>query len=231
MKLSERLQSVASLIDKCETVADIGTDHAYLAIYLIERKICSKVVASDLRKEPAQKAEKNIYDAGFEDLIQVRIGDGLSILKPDEANVIVIAGMGGLLIARILGNSKYDAEKNVSFILQPMTHHIELRKWLANNSYVIIDEELIKENGKIHLILKVKNSAVKINEDNIHFGRILFEKKHPLLVSYIQKYIDELQDVKTELLGKNTAKSINKLTQVEKKIQLFTRIQEDIYGK
>jgi len=223
MKLSDRLQCIANLVENCETLADIGTDHAYLPIYLIDNRICKKVIASDVRNGPAKKAQKNINKLGFEDTIEVRIGDGLEVIKYNEAETIIIAGMGGIMIARILENGKDIAKTSRDFILQPMTQHFELRNWLKNNNYDIVDEDLCKEEGRIYLILKVNYKEKNQDDINAYFGEILFNKKHPLLAAYIQKYLRELEDVRMELSNINSAKTYEKLKEIEQRIQSFNK--------
>jgi len=228
MKLSSRLQCIANLVEKCETVADIGTDHAYLPIYLIKNSTSQKVIASDLRNGPAQKAQKNIKKSGLEDAIEVRVGDGLEVIEPMEAQTIIIAGMGETLITKILKNGQNIAKACQTLILQPMTHHFELRAWLKNNNYSIINEDLCEEEGRIHLVLKV-NCEVK-NQDsmNTYFGTILFEKKHPLLADYIHKHIKEYEDVRNELSRVNSSKAPQKLKEFEERMELFHKFLNQI---
>jgi len=221
MKLSSRLQCIANMVEKCETVADIGTDHAHLPIYLIKNSISKKVIASDLRNGPARKAQKNIKESGVEDAIEVRVGNGLEVIKPMEAETIIIAGMGEKLITRILENGQNTAKACRNLILQSMTHHFELRAWLKENKYDIIDEDLCEEEGRIHLVLKVNNKVKNQDGINIYFGTILFEKNHPLLNAYIHKHIKEHEDVRNELSRVNSSKAHQKLKEFKERMELF----------
>ncbi|HSN58237.1 MAG TPA: class I SAM-dependent methyltransferase, partial [Clostridiaceae bacterium] len=102
MELSIRLGKTASMVEPCECVADIGTDHAYIPIYLVEKGVCSRAIASDINRGPIRKAERNISLHGLDGKIECRIGPGLGTLKKGEADAVIIAGMGGNLIRDIL---------------------------------------------------------------------------------------------------------------------------------
>jgi tRNA (adenine22-N1)-methyltransferase len=226
MKLSKRLASIINLIDKCCTAADVGTDHAFIPIYLIKNRICKKVIAIDIKEGPLLKAIENINSNGYQQQIETRLGAGLSVLNVDEVKTIIIAGMGGLMICGILEQGDKIAKKVQSLILQPMTHHFELRKWLFQNDYSIIDEDLVMEDEKIYLILKVISEK---DQDNIipYFGHVLFEKRHPLLGKYIMKNINELEKIKFNLMHKNTDNTEKKFEEIGNKIKLFKRLYEE----
>lgn len=224
MKLSNRLQCIANLIDKCEISADIGTDHAYLPIYLIGKGVCKKVIASDVKNEPAKKAIRNIAEVGYENFIDVRIGNGLEVLNEHETETIIISGMGAAEINRILEKNVNIAKTARNLILQPMTQHFKLRSWLKKNNYIISDEDLCKEEGRIYLVLKVGYDEKRKDDSNIYFGNILFQKKHPLLPEYIQKYIREYEDVRMELISSDSISLNQRIKEIEVKIELFYKL-------
>lgn len=229
MRLSQRLFSIAKMVDSCKTVADIGTDHALIPIYLIINKVCTRAIASDIGKGPIEKAITNINRYGLQDQIDTRVGPGLNTLPEGEAEVIIIAGMGGLLINQIIEQGSRVAEKVQSIILQPMTHHSRLREWLSRNGYCVIDEDLAEEDNKIYLILKVKPGCRQLlDSKSLYFGEILFEKKHPLLEKYIQKNISEMETVKLKLSNKDTERSKQKLREVNEKLELFKSMLREI---
>ena len=226
MKLSKRLVSIINLIDKCCTGADIGTDHAFIPIYLIKNCICKKVIAIDIKEGPLLKARENIKSNDCQQQIETRLGAGLSVLKVEEVQTIIIAGMGGLMICGILEQGKKVAQKVESLILQPMTHHFELRKWLFENDYSVIDEDLVIEDEKIYLILKVIPEKDQDNK-TAYFGHVLFEKKHHLLGKYIMKNINELENIKYNLIHNGTVDTEKKLKEIGKKIELFKQLYEE----
>jgi tRNA (adenine22-N1)-methyltransferase len=186
VNLSPRLLAVARLVPKCSVVADIGTDHAYVPIYLVENGIADFVIASDVVEGPAMRAIENIKRHNLSDKIDVRIGNGLEKVK--QADVIIIAGMGGKLICDIISESRPIIDKAQMLILQPMTAIYEVRRYLHINNFTITDEHLAQEDEKVYNIMVVKSGS-EIIEDDIyyHIGKKLIETKDKLLKKYIDK--------------------------------------------
>ncbi len=191
MIISDRLTRVANMVDRCKTMADIGTDHGYIPIFLIKKDICDRAIASDINKGPVQRAEENIKLYGLESKIECRQGPGLSTLKPKEAQTAVIAGMGGYLIISILEEEKDIAHQLETIILQPVQHSKVLRKYLYEHGYRIIDEDLCYEEGKYYEIMKVSYDGIKRVLEDIYYeiSPVLIEKKHSLLKEYLSKKI------------------------------------------
>ena len=152
-KIDARLLAVAALVSDGAYLADVGTDHAYLPIYLAEQGKLSGAVASDIHKGPLESAEKNIREAGFSGLIQTVLTDGLQGLEPYPVTDVVIAGMGGLMIRGILEKAISFKEKNVKFILQPMQHIPELRRYLGENGFSVQKEAQATADGKFYQIM------------------------------------------------------------------------------
>lgn len=148
-----RLELLADLTKKYTSVADIGCDHAYLSILLARSGV--QVIASDVAQGPHDKAMENIARFGLEDKIALRLGEGLLTLKPGETEAIVIAGMGGLLIAEILSAGRHLIAQNTRLFLQPMRADEELRKYLYENGFVILAEHLVREQRRIYTIMEV----------------------------------------------------------------------------
>lgn len=153
MRLDSRLSAVAELVRKNSILADIGTDHAYLPVYLIEQGVIKSAIASDIGKGPLLNAQKTVEKYGFTDNILLRLSDGLKNFKPDEINEISVAGMGGLLISSFIEQTQWLKNEDVHLILQPMTHIEELRKTLFDNSFVIDREIVAKDGDKLYIIL------------------------------------------------------------------------------
>ena len=194
MEISKRLKCIANMIENCDVVADIGTDHGYLPIYLIKEGKCKKAIASDINEGPIKKAKFNINFEGMEKLIQCRLGAGFSSIKPNEADVGVIAGMGGNLIKDIIEDGIEVFKKFDYLILQPVQNPEVIRKHLVEKGYEIIDEELCIYENKYYEIIKVKYKNRKNVEEDIFYeiSPLLLKKKHPLIKEYIcikiQKY-------------------------------------------
>lgn len=156
MKLTPRLQTIANMVDKGSIIGDIGTDHAYLPVWLVENSICERAFATDINEGPLANAVGTIEEAGFSDQITTRLGGGIEPYHLGEANAYVIAGMGGMLIIDILTTSKELADSADYLILQPMQGRADLRKWLSENAYEILEERIAIEGEKFYEIIKVK---------------------------------------------------------------------------
>ena len=192
IKLTPRLQCVADCIKKCQLLADIGTDHAYIPIYAVKKGIATNAIASDVVKGPLQIATDNIKSHGLENQISPRLADGLK--SAEGADVIVIAGMGGKLICTILENSMEIAKNADYLVIQPMTCSYELRKFLHENGFSITEEKLAREEDKIYNIMVVKKGEEKFEDEfYYHIGKKLFENRSPLLSEYIRMRADVIQ--------------------------------------
>lgn len=155
IELSPRLRSVAELVPGGAVLADIGTDHALLPVYLLQRGRIERAVAADLRKGPLSKARDNAEKYGLLDRMSFCLCDGLSQIRPDDADTIAIAGMGGETIAVILDAAPWTKEGGHKLLLQPMTSAYELRDFLSRNGYIIKMEYLNREDRRIYVTMEV----------------------------------------------------------------------------
>jgi Predicted SAM-dependent methyltransferase len=188
MELSLRLKTIASMVDKCECVADIGTDHGYIPMYLIKKVVCRKAIASDINKGPVEKAKFNVRIEDLQDKVDCRLGAGLSTLKKGEAQGIVIAGMGGNLIRDII-EDKIDIFKEAEFaILQPVQNPEVLREYIYTKGYKIVDEELCIDENKFYEIIKIKydNNPQAVDSIFYEVGEKLLSKNHILVKEFIE---------------------------------------------
>lgn len=154
-KLSKRLQAVADFVTPGNRAADIGTDHGFLPIYLVQSGRCPSVTAMDLREGPLERAREHIAAAGLENSIQLRLSDGMNGLSEGEADCAVIAGMGGLTVIRILEAGKELLPGLKELVLGPQSDIAKVRKWLREHSMYIDKEELVYEAGKFYPVLHV----------------------------------------------------------------------------
>ena len=161
------------MLSPCESVADIGCDHAYLAIHLIENKLAKKVYACDINKGPLKTAQKNINLSGYADKIETILTDGLNEVDKKEPDAVIICGMGGDLIAKIISNSNYTKERSPQLLLQPMTKARKLREYLLTNGYEITDEATVYD-GRIYQIIKARyniNAVCEYNKAELLIGK------------------------------------------------------------
>lgn len=164
--LDARLSAVAGLVGNGAYLADIGTDHAYIPIYLAERDRIIHAVASDIREGPLMRAQKNIRDAGLSDKIETVLTDGLSGLERYPITDIVIAGMGGLMITSILTAADFIKKSKPRLILQPMQHIPELRRYLSAG-WKIEKETIVEEGGKLYQIICARYDGKKRNPSDL----------------------------------------------------------------
>ena len=201
MELKGRLKLITEKIPKCDSLCDVGTDHAYIPIFSIENKICIKAIASDVRIGPLEIAKENIRLAGLKDKIETRLGGGLQPIRDGEVDTYVIAGMGGVLICDILKESYNKAQSAKTIILQPMNAIEILREWLLKNGFEIVDEELTSEGEKIYNVIVCKWTGTIVREPEIYYyvGRRLIERKDPLLATFLEKKLKQTNTILKEM--------------------------------
>ena len=195
-----RLERIKSMVDPCQTAADIGTDHGYVAEMLLKEGICKQIIATDLNEGPLNRAIEHLTKSNLHDKCNFRLGCGLRVLNQGEADAIIIAGMGGDLISDIIHTSKDIALKAQQLILQPMTAVNTLRKYLYENGFEIIDESIVKEYHHFYFIIKAKKGIAK-QMDNIYFeiSNILIEKKDPVMIDYLNKVLNTNEKIISSL--------------------------------
>lgn len=167
-QLDNRLKLCADFVRKGAKLADIGTDHAYLPVWLCRIGRCPSAVAADINPEPLKRGQSTIIESGMSGRIETRLSDGLKEIKPDEADDIVIAGMGGELIAKILSECSFATDNTKHFILQPMTRSEVLIAWLCENGFKILRQDCCIVSGKCYTVLLVKYSGEKHIADEIY---------------------------------------------------------------
>lgn len=200
--LKGRLKVLADKVPVCEVVADIGTDHAYLPIYLIRNNRCKKAIASDIESGPIKVAKKNIALYNLTDRIETRQGNGLETIAHGEAQCITISGIGGTLMVRLLeaGDSKLMSAQSV--ILQPLNDLDQVRKWLYENGFDIYDEQMVLEGQKFYCIICTRYTGMvklPLDEFHLHVGAKLIEKKDVLLEKYCTLKVRQLNRVLLQL--------------------------------
>lgn len=194
-RLSFRLATVANYVPKEARLADIGSDHAYLPCYLAKNGKIHFAIAGEVAAGPYQSAGKNVLSEGLTEFISVRLGDGLEVIKPGEVDCITIAGMGGALITSIMEAGKAKLASVNRLILQPNVNAIYVRKWLLENNWELIEEEILEDEGKIYEILVAEKGNPKrpygMNlEMGLLFGPLLLHRKE---AAFKKKWLHEKQ--------------------------------------
>ncbi len=227
MELSLRLKTIASMAEQCNCIADIGTDHAYIPIYLVKNHMCFKAIASDINRGPVKKAEMNILLENLEDKIQCRLGSGLNTIKPEEVQGIVIAGMGGNLIRDIIEQGMEVFKKAKYVILQPVQNSEVLREYIYKKGYDIIDEELCIDENKFYEIIKIKhnNEAKEIDSIFYEIGKSLVDRKHPLIAQFIKAKIITYNKI-VNSIKEDTQSAKKRKVEVNVKIQKLEELMK-----
>lgn len=225
MILSNRLMEISKFISVNSIVGDIGTDHGYLPIYLMENKISKMVIASDISEKSLDKIVSYVEEKGLEKDIITRLGDGLDVIKAFEVDTLVIAGMGGLLIRDILEKHKEITNSITNFILQPMVASRELRDYLVHNKFKIVDESLAREGDKFYEIIHAK-SGLDYIEDEVYLdiSKKLIEKNHPLLREFLNFKIYKEDEILNKLEGEASEKSRERYEEVKREKEKYMEI-------
>lgn len=188
MELSKRLQAVADLISKGNIVADVGTDHGYIPIYLVRTKKSSRAIAMDVNNGPLLRAQEHINAFHLEASIETRLSDGVCNLKPGECDCVVIAGMGGALITKILEEGKEVFRHLKEFVLAPQSELYKVRQYLHENTYCIVEENMVLDEGKFYTMFRVVNGKMEeYNKVEMQYGKLLLEQKHEVLKAFLLK--------------------------------------------
>lgn len=197
MQLSDRLFAIASEVPENKAIADVGCDHAYTSIYLAEHKKPTHIIAMDVRTGPLDKAKENIRASGLEKIIETRLSDGLKAVENGEINTVVISGMGGALIQKILSEGKEPLESVETLILQPQTEKAELRKYLHSIGMSIKKEVMLIEDGKYYTIIVAERGDEKqpYKEVEYAFGKYLLNERDNILHQFLRKESEKMQTI------------------------------------
>lgn len=232
MELSKRLQTVSMAVTPGNRLADVGTDHGYIPIYLVKKGLCPKAYAMDVNKGPLARADEHIRQEMLSDRIETRLSDGLSKLSPEEADTIIIAGMGGELICRILREASHFLSAGKEFILQPQSEWFKVRHLLHDFGYHMEKEWFLKEEGKYYVVIKALPAAdgrkeAYPDEFQYVYGTCLLQERNPVLLEYLRKEKDKKQQIleRIAIQEENKTFSEGKKRELRRK-QLEKEIQE-----
>ena len=208
MELSKRLYAVAGLVTEGASVADIGTDHGYVPIYLVERGIASKVIALDVNQGPLNRARMHIVGHGLGDRIETRLSDGLAMIRPGEVDTVIASGMGGPLTIRILQEGKEVADQLNALILQPQSEICRVRRFLTENGYRIEQEDMVLEDGKYYPVMRVVHGTKEPYEEwEYLYGKRLLEARHPVLLEFLKRELHIKESILEQLAGRSGSES------------------------
>ena len=221
MELSKRLQAVADLVSEGQIVADVGTDHGYIPIYLLETKKCKKAIAMDINKGPLLRAKEHIAEHGLNQKIQVKLSDGVKALSAGECDCVVVAGMGGALAVKIMEEGREVFKSLREFVLQPQSELAKVRQYLWENEYCVIAEDMVLEDGKFYPMMKVKSgSSNPYTQVELRYGRELLMQKHPILKIFLEKEMQTKEMIRGNLESESGEHIENRKKELQEELLL-----------
>ena len=202
--ISKRLQQVAVFVPQGARLLDVGSDHAYLPIYLTQRAVLSHAIAGEVVEGPFQSAQKNVATYGLSQQIEVRLANGLAAFEAaDQIDTLVIAGMGGRLITDILAADEGKLLGLKRLILQPNNREDELRAWLTDHDFSLIAEAILEEAGKFYEIMVAEPGQISLSQQELRFGPHLVAEKSPVFKAKWQKELDKLEYALAQIPSEN----------------------------
>lgn len=192
--LNKRLTLAAEMLGQVKSVADIGTDHAFLPIYLIKEGLAERVIACDIAEGPLSVAKANITKYGLADKIELRLANGLLGLEPNEVDAVTILGMGGETIADILTDSPWVKNPDITLILQPMSCDDRLREYLLSEGFEIKSELGVESQGRFYTVMKVAFSGniPKVGKEYKYIGKLL-ENPNAAAITFVNNRLKSMK--------------------------------------
>lgn len=195
LPISKRLLCCASMVQSGSRVADIGTDHGYLGIYLLQSGAARHVIACDLRKDPLENARRNAKLFGVDGEMELRLSDGLEKILPDEVDTVVMAGMGGDLIQKILSQCPWRKREGLQFILQPQSAGNVLRRWLCEDGFEIRREEPVQDGHFLYTVMDIRQGEpAPLTPGTEYASPALLASGSPLVGNYLARVENALQE-------------------------------------
>ncbi|MCX7774312.1 MAG: class I SAM-dependent methyltransferase [Clostridia bacterium] len=228
MILKGRLKLIYNKVPPCEVLADIGTDHALIPAQALLDGRCRKAIACDVKKGPLERADRTRKAYHLEERMELRLGSGLEPISMEESDCVVLAGMGGILMTELLGDSLEKARKARCLVLQPMVAHELVRPYLWQNGFEVTDEALAKEGEKLYQVLTAHYTGSQRTDWkrlNAYIGELLVKNKDPLLQLWIEERLNKQRKIVAGLMeGRLTEEAL-----LEEERQLLSEM-ESLYA-
>lgn len=229
--LSARMGALTQLLTPGYVTCDVGCDHGFVSIYLVQQKIAPKVYAMDVRSGPLSRAREHIALYGLEEQIQTRLSDGLQALSAEEAQAMICAGMGGKLMMKILTEGREKAALMRELILQPQSELKLFRSFLREQGFVIVQEDMVYEEGKYYPMMRVipqkyydgraaEAASVKEQELWDAFGPMLLKEQHPILLQYLNYSEETLAQLLAELRARGAGGPVMRIRELEGELEM-----------
>ncbi len=220
--LSKRLRMNASLVTCGYRLADVGTDHGYIPIALVQEGKIPSALAMDVNPGPLKRAMEHIKEYQLESVIHTRLSDGVKNLSPGEADSVLIAGMGGALIMKILEDGKEILSSVKELILQPQSEVDKVRRYLEVSGYMITAEDMVFEDGKYYPVIKAELGKMQYGQEIFYnYGKLLLENKHPVLREFLLYKYANIENILQKLVrdAKQEERLQNRMQELEKEKQ------------
>ncbi len=232
-KLSNRMKCIADMVTPGKRVADIGCDHAFISIYLAKQGISEGGLAMDIAAGPLENAKKNIEMYGVADKVKTRISNGMDALEKNESDAAIISGMGGPLIIDILSRGISKLSEGYELILSPQSEIEEVRHFLRTSDFQIVDEEMMIEDGKYYNIIKAiylenatDDQEVDTNKVYDRYGKLLIQKKSPVLLRYSEERIEKLEGIYCKLSKETGDSIIDRMAEINSEVDELAKVIE-----
>lgn len=232
MQLSLRLSAIAEMVTEGNRLVDVGCDHGYLPVNLIQKQKIPSAIAADVGKGPLSRAQEHIEQYGLGKYIETRLSDGLREIREGEGDTLVIAGMGGPLMERILTDGKEVLRSFKELILQPQSDIGHVRRFLFANGYQIMEENSVLEDGKFYFIMKAA-AGIKVpvwKDEELEFGKLLLEKKHPVLRQYLERELRNRDQILERLRDESREAAVRRKEEVMEERRLILAALERYEG-
>jgi len=222
--LSERMRRTAALVTRGNRTADVGCDHAYTSIYLVQHGIAPYVIAMDINAGPLARAKENVARFGMEKQIELRQSDGLAALAPSEAETVLIAGMGGPLAERILLAFPRTLAAAKELVLQPQSEIAKVRRFLHHAGFCITAEDMVSEDGKYYVMLRAEHGTEEPwTEEEYLYGKHMAANAVPVLRGFLEEERTKTEALLRELASADTVKS------AKRREELLLRLEQNSY--
>ena len=223
--LSNRLQLIADMVPACEVMADIGTDHGYLPIDLVQSGKVGKAYAMDINKGPLAKADANIQDADLQSRVTTMLSDGMAHL-PEDVQVVVIAGMGGMLIGSILESEQKKLNQLSHLVLSPHLHVVEMRKKVHALHWCIAKEHMVEDAEKYYTVMTCEPRTESYSQIEYQYGRQLMILRDPVWLKYMAFKYEKLKKIAMGLRNKNTENTRTRLLEIEAELREIEEVTQ-----
>jgi tRNA (adenine22-N1)-methyltransferase len=225
INIGARLRGIAQFVPAGCRLADIGSDHGYLPAWLLMHQRVTLAIAGEVNPDPARRAEAICREYGLAPLMQVRLGDGLQVLRPGEVDVVVIAGMGGSTIREILSQGQAVLRTVKRLVLQPNVGGAELRRWLVGHHFAIADEDLVLEKDIIYeIIVAEPGESLSLGGMEAELGPVLLQRRPELFKQRVRMAIAEREYIVSQLTRANSAGAHIKRERLQAEIESLREV-------